>query len=190
MAFDPNKKYSNALPAGSYLLAMVKFERKNGRKPPYHPYMNCTFLVIDGPSKGRKFFSMIGLDESNDGAMGRLSLYCKACGVTQAFELSDDEAFSDAFMHKPFKAEVKQTQNGDYTNNDIQRYELNLTRREVEIGDAYWNKVQDEADGRAGAGGNDDFAGGDGGDFSDSGGGDDSFDFGANAADDDIPFGS
>ncbi len=187
MAFDPNKKYSSALPAGTYLLAMVKFERKQGRNPPHMPYMNCTFLVIDGPAKNRKFFSMIGLDESNDGAMGRLSLYCKACGVTQAFELSDDEAFSDAFMHKPFKANVEMRQNGDYTNNDIKRYELNLTRREVEVGDAYWNKVQDEAEGRGG--GDDPFDGRNGDDSVEGGGAtDDSFEFGANV-DDDIPFG-
>jgi len=179
MAFDPNKKYSNELPPGSYLLAMVKFERRAGKRPPYVPYMNCSFRVIDGPAKGRQFFSSVCIDESNNGAMARLSAYCKACGVTQAFELSDDAAFGDAFMHKPFKASVKRSTSGDYVNNDIEKYETKLTQREIDIGDAYWNKIQDEADeGRNAGSTSDDFAGGGGDDFG-----------GGLPPEDDIPFG-
>lgn len=176
MAFDPNKTYAeDALPSGSYLLAMTTFERKLARKD-QSPYLRARFAVIAGPCKGKSFFSSVGIDVNKGGVASRLAVYAKAVGQTDPFDL-DDDSLDDVFVGKPFKATVKTSVNGQYTNNDVEKYVLDLTAREVEICDAYWNEFVAKGENKQSSGAYDDdgFGGGAGTSSSPDG-------------DDDIPF--
>jgi hypothetical protein len=181
--FDPNKTYaSDALPSGSYLLAMVGFERKESTQKRGSFYMRARFRVLTGPSKGKSFFSSVGIDIRNPGIAGRLGLYCKAVAVKEAFDVDSDDDFRDAFMGKPFKATVKQTRNGQYTNNDIERFVLELTDAENDAADEWWEKWCAQHEGGGDAGG-DDWSPDDYVDATQSGGG-----TRQRSSDDDIPF--
>lgn len=74
------------LPAGKYLACIVESEMrptKNGDGQ----FLNLTFEVIDGPSKGRKVWSRLNLKNPNPQAeqiaRGQLSALCRAVGVMQ-----------------------------------------------------------------------------------------------------------
>jgi hypothetical protein len=140
--FDPSKHQSDdnqqPLPAGPYLVALVGFERKRSDRTG-GDYLRGRFKVLHGRAKGRTFYSTIGLDVRRDGAAARLGLYCKAVGVTKPFDLDDDAAVTRALVGKPFKAQISQTQNGQYVNNDVQRYLLDgMTSEEQEAAEAWW----------------------------------------------------
>jgi len=140
--FDPTKHQSDDfqnLAAGLYLVAMTKFERKQAQKSG-QDYLRATFKVIHGRSKGQVFFSSVGLDVSNPGTATRLGLYCRAVGVTEAFDLSSDRAIGRALLGKPFKAQIKVTTNGQYVNNDVQKYVFELTTDEQIAGEEWWSE--------------------------------------------------
>lgn len=152
--FDPNKHTGGdfkALAAGTYLVAMTKFERKESKAGT--SYLRATYKVVGGRAKGATFFSSVGLDVSKPGTANRLGLYCKAVGVGKAFDLDDDRQIAAAFLGKPFKAKINQTTNGNYVNNDIERYVLELTSDEADAAETWradWTAKQREQEDSAG----------------------------------------
>jgi len=152
--FDPSKHQNSdfqALAAGTYVVAMTKYERKTSQKGTQ--YLRATFKVVHGRAKGKTFFSSVGLDTSKEGTATRLGLYCRAVGVTKAFDLDNDGALEAAFLGKPFKAQVNQTQNGQYVNNDIQKYVFELTSDEAGAAEDWWADWQAKARDRSDPGG-------------------------------------
>lgn len=110
------------LPAGQYILAMDWFTRKTSKAG--NPYLRCHFRVVAGPAKGKGFYSSMGLDTSKQGTANRWSLYCDCVGVEEAFDLDDDGELAQLFKWKPFVAIINRRQEGQYVNNDIERYVL------------------------------------------------------------------
>jgi len=155
--FDPSKAEPGeaALPSGEYLLAMISFERKFGRES-RRPYIRAKFKAFSGPCKGRTFFAAVGVDLTSPGIRSRLALYCKCVGQSEPWDPEDDRQFGDVFLGKPFKASVKTTQNGDYTNNDIARFLPELSAREEAACDAFWTDWVDRQEGKASDGFSDD----------------------------------
>jgi len=126
--FDPSQhkpaQYDDsALPPGVYLLQLDSVELKIG-KDSRRPYVRGQYKVISGPMKGRGFFSSLGIDLSMDGTAGRLSAFCAAAGISGAVDLQSEESIKRTWCHRPFKAEITQKQNGQYTNNDIKKYAM------------------------------------------------------------------
>lgn len=116
------------VPAGRYGLALVWFQRRP--KKAGGEYLSVKYEITDGPMKGRSFFSMMGLNLSQNGTVVRWNLMCEVCGVDEEFEIGDtDEGTADEgdqniarlFRNKPFRGEVVVEQNGDYTNNTVKR---------------------------------------------------------------------
>lgn len=73
----------DALPAGEYIAAMVKSEKKDARKQG-NAYINCEFEVTDGEFSGRRFWTMLNLWNSNSEAVEiaqrELNSICHATG--------------------------------------------------------------------------------------------------------------
>jgi len=135
--FDPKKKYaSEGLPPGDYLIALVDYQRKESKEK-RKPYLRAKYEVVAGAAAGKTFYATISLDTDNGGAMTRLSLMAECCGVTEAFDLNSDKAFTDAFCDRPFKARVKRTTENGYTNNDIERYLKDVSSHEQKAMDAW-----------------------------------------------------
>lgn len=135
--FDPTNrpkpdKKDFSIPASIYLLILVSFERKTSQKSG-KPYLRGKFTPINGPSKGKHFWDSISLDTENSGAMSRMSLLCKGCGVNEAFDLDSDADIERLFCNRPFKAQVNRTTQDGYINNGIARYETKLTEAEESI---------------------------------------------------------
>lgn len=131
------------LPSGEYLLALRWFERRTSKKD--KPYLRAKYEIVHGPKAGKDFFSNLSIDTGNEGAAGRLSVYCTAVGVEEAFSLADDDALKRLFVGKPFKARIARTENGQYTNYDIERYVLKVSDAERRLMDA-WVLDQQEAE--------------------------------------------
>lgn len=161
--FDPNADYETTIPPGTYLLALTSYERKVG-KSSGKPYLRCRYQIIDGPAKGESFFSNLGIDVANRGAMFRLKLMAEAVGLTQAFDLDDDRAFNDAFVNKPFKALLKSQRNGDFVNTEIDRYQKDVSPGERDILQSW---MMDRAEEGAFDGGGGGYSDGASSDFSD-----------------------
>lgn len=156
--FDPKDNAgsgSNAeiVPAGRYGLALVWFTRRTSRAGT--DYLSVKYEITDGPMKGKSFFSMIGLDLSQNGTRVRWSLLCQVCGVQEEFELGSsndgtaaegDENIARLFKFKPFRGEVTVEKNGEYTNNTVARIikSENWTRQERDLM-AQWETEQAEA---------------------------------------------
>lgn len=72
-----------ALPAGEYIAAIAKSDVRDA-KTMGNRYINLEFEVMDGPAKGRRFWSMLNLWNSNaqavEIAQRELSSICHACG--------------------------------------------------------------------------------------------------------------
>jgi hypothetical protein len=155
MAFDPKKKYADSFPAGTFLLAMVNFKRREGTSngKPYK-MRSCGFQVVHGPMKKRMFFDTLGMDESNDQAMARVARLCGAIEQVETFDLQDDAAFGAVFLGRPFKATVKTETKGQYTNTSIVKIE-DMTRAESDACDAWWDDWCQRADQRGDASGAD-----------------------------------
>lgn len=72
-----------ALPAGEYVAALVKSDRKDA-KTHDNAYINCEFEVMDGAAKGRRFWTMLNLWNSNAQAVAiarqELNSIMHACG--------------------------------------------------------------------------------------------------------------
>ena len=81
----------DALPAGDYMAAMVKSDRKEA-KTAGNAYINCEFEVQDGEYQGRRFWTMLNLWNSN----------------TQAVEIAQREL--NSIMHACGKLRVDDTE--------------------------------------------------------------------------------
>ena len=126
--FDPSKTQGEGeggVPAGEHLIALVWFERKRSKAGKF--YMRCKFEVCSGDLAGRTFYATQSLAESS---YGRLGVWCSCVGVTERFDLEDQKALSGAFAYKPFKAKIKVTTSGQYTNHDIERFVPKLSDAE------------------------------------------------------------
>lgn len=94
MALLPNKANSeenndkmdsiSCLPAGDYLAVIKKAEFKQTKAKTGH-YLNCTFVVAEGPKRGSVFFVLLNLDNPNpvavDIANKELNTICEAMGL-------------------------------------------------------------------------------------------------------------
>lgn len=157
--FDPKKHGGGSgggdaevLAAGEYLVAMVWLKRAQGRNG---DYLRAKYQVCAGPHAGKTFFANVGLNVENEGTAGRLSVYCTCIGQTEAFDLKSDRSLQKVFLGKPFKARVKVEKNGQYTNNDIERYVPKVSAVEQEQMRGW---VLDQAEQRSADGkGSDDF---------------------------------
>lgn len=126
--FDPKAAQSagGEVGAGEYLLAVVRLDLKTSQKN--KPYAKMKIEVCAGPNAGRTFYASQSFTESS---YGRLGVWCSAMGVTEPFDLSDEQACREALCMKPFKAKIKVVQNGQYTNHDIERFIVKLTGEET-----------------------------------------------------------
>lgn len=76
----------SVLPAGEYAAAIAKAERKEA-KTAGNAYINLEFEVTDGPARGRRFWTMLNLWNSNTQAVEiaqrELTSICHAVGKLQ-----------------------------------------------------------------------------------------------------------
>lgn len=74
----------DALPAGEYVAALVKSDRKEARSGNGNAYIACEFEVQEGDCKGRRFWTNINLWNSNSQAVEiaqrELNSIMHACG--------------------------------------------------------------------------------------------------------------
>jgi hypothetical protein len=74
----------SALPEGEYVAAIVKNERREAKSGNGNAYLNLEFEVQDGPAKGRRFWTMLNLWNSNaqaaEIAQRELTSICHAVG--------------------------------------------------------------------------------------------------------------
>lgn len=164
MVFDPKAAMKNAggggkrdedtrpVPAGTYLLAMRWYKRRTSNAG--KPGIRGKFEVIYGPAKGRILWCGMSLNEASGGAMVRLAAYCQCVGDDSPFDLMDDTEFRRRFKHQPFKARIScKTERGSdgkqYTNNDIERFEPELTEEELAFIDTWLEEDRAERDAAA-----------------------------------------
>lgn len=144
-AHKPQPRGDNEpLPAGTFVLAITSFERRQSKKDDGGDYLRCRYEVCAGPLKGRSFFSNVSLDTRKAGSADRLHYFCKSAGIKGPIDLSDDDALDEKFVAKPFKAIVSRERRGEFTNNDIKRYADSWTDAERDEADGW---VQDWKDG-------------------------------------------
>jgi len=159
------------VPPNDYLLSMVGFSLRTGRKPPHIPYLNARYRVIHGEHSGSEFYSSLGIDVANSNIAKRLGVYCRCIGQEDEFDLDDKGDLMRVFLGKPFKAKVSRKEKGQYINNDIERYILSVSDEERSIMRLFEQNFRDtEASGSWGQTGGgtqdpqgDPFAGGSGG---------------------------
>jgi hypothetical protein len=81
----------DVLPAGDYLAAIAVSEVRDAKKG--GKYINLEFEVVDGPAKGRRFWSMLNLWNDNsiavDIAQRELSAICHACGKLKVSDTAE-----------------------------------------------------------------------------------------------------
>jgi hypothetical protein len=88
---DPNLTANSygLLPKGRYLAMAIASEMKTNAKGTGE-YLQITFEVIDGPSKGRKIFERLNIRNANKVAeriaLEQLNELCKCAGVTHLVE--------------------------------------------------------------------------------------------------------
>lgn len=74
----------DVLPAGEYIAAIVKSERRESKGKPGNAYLNLEFEVTDGAAQGRRFWGMVNLWNSNqqavDIAQREMNSICHAVG--------------------------------------------------------------------------------------------------------------
>lgn len=75
---------TSALPAGEYVAAIVKSERREAKAGNGNAYINLEFEVQDGEKQGRRFWTMLNLWNSNGTAVEiaqrELNSICQATG--------------------------------------------------------------------------------------------------------------
>ena len=78
----------DVLPAGEYVACIAKSERREAKAGNGNAYINLEFEVQDGQLKGRRFFGMLNLWNSNSEAVDianrELNSICAACGMLRA----------------------------------------------------------------------------------------------------------
>lgn len=110
------------VPPNDYLLAMVGFSIRTGKKSPHRNYLNCRYRIIHGDMDGAEFYSSLGIDTSNHNIASRLGVYCRCIGQDEEFDLDDKGDLMRVFLGKPFKAKISRREKGQYVNNDVERY--------------------------------------------------------------------
>lgn len=154
--FDPTKHGGGGgggIPAGEYILAIVWFERRTAKSG--GSYLRAKYQVCVGAKAGQTFFSNLSIDTSKEGSAGRLAVFCACVGQQEAFSLTDDKVLRRVFVGKPFKARVSVKVEGQYTNNDIERYVPKVTDAERRMMDG-WVLDQNEDKAMNGGGSDDD----------------------------------
>lgn len=75
---------TSALPAGEYVAAIVKSERREAKAGNGNAYINLEFEVQDGEAQGRRFWTMLNLWNTNSTAVEiaqrELNSICQAIG--------------------------------------------------------------------------------------------------------------
>jgi len=75
---------TDALPAGEYVAAIVKSERREAKSMNGNAYINLEFEVLDGQYQGRRFWTMLNLWNHNQTAVEiaqrELNSICHAVG--------------------------------------------------------------------------------------------------------------
>ncbi len=123
---------------GTYLLALVWFQRREAKSGNGKQYLNCKFEVCGGRFMGKAFFTMVNLDLSRPGTVSRWQVWKDACGIEESgFELGGDgneeedqegdDNIRRLFVGVPFAAEVRQETKGQYTNNDLGQFVFRKT---------------------------------------------------------------
>lgn len=83
---------TDALPAGEYVAAIVKSERREAKSGNGNAYINLEFEVLDGQYQGRRFWTMLNLWNHNQTAVEiaqrELNSICHAVGKLR---VSDSE---------------------------------------------------------------------------------------------------
>lgn len=84
---------TSALPAGEYVAAIVKSERREAKSGNGNAYINLEFEVQDGPSQGRRFWTMLNLFNKNPDAVEiaqrELNSICQAIGRLRVDDSED-----------------------------------------------------------------------------------------------------
>lgn len=100
----------DCLPAGNYIAAIVKSEKKDAKKAP-NAYINLEFEVTDGAYKGRRFWTMLNLWNDNSQAVEiaqrELNSICHAVGKLRI----DD---SEELHGIPMRVSLKVENDGSY----------------------------------------------------------------------------
>lgn len=101
----------SALPAGEYLCAMTRSERRESKNNPQNSYIECEFEIQDGDFKGRKIWTMLNLWNTNSTAVEiaqrELNSIMHACGKLR---IEDTEELHGI----PLKIKVKIRQDEQY----------------------------------------------------------------------------
>lgn len=118
--FDPSRREPDgpAVTAGPHLLVFTwskNKETKSGK-----PVTSFNAKVIAGPEKGGQFYCTIGRDTSKKGNWSRWKTLCEYAGIETAIDLDDDDTIARCFHGVPFKADVSVTENGKFTNVDLE----------------------------------------------------------------------
>jgi hypothetical protein len=142
---EKNKLRDFSIPGGDYLIALRSFERKSSKKGT--DYLKCKWVVCGGKLLWKSFFSGMSCNLAVDGTCLRWQLLCEACEVTDPFELGSfaegtneegDRDITRLFVGRPFAARIRRTINGQYTNNDIERFLLGPDSERFEALKATW----------------------------------------------------
>lgn len=128
----PDREPDVPIAPGDYMLALVWFQRKYGRKG---DYLRCRFQVIAGPLKGQGFYANMGLDLSNRGTSVRWDIYAEYGRRGPAWSLDEDRDIIRVFKGAGFKGRVKRETRGQYINNDIEQitYRRMLSQQEEQV---------------------------------------------------------
>lgn len=120
---------SDVLPAGEYGLAIVWFQRRVSKKG--SEFLRVKAEVVDGPKMGKACWLILSLDLSKQGAVNRWRILAESVGQEEEFDLGSheegtqeegDATFRRVFVGRPFRAKLKVTTSGEYTNNDIEQF--------------------------------------------------------------------
>ena len=96
-------------PAGTYYLAAAGFVRKKGQKEPHTPYIDVKFVAVGGEYHGKSFWFSVMLSGQ---MLRKLAHWCRAVGVTEAFDIGSDAEIADRLLSREFKAQVTVDQPG------------------------------------------------------------------------------
>lgn len=111
----------SAIPAGTYPAALVKSERKEAKANNGNAYINCEFEITDGDQKGRRFWTLLNLWNTNSQAVEiaqrELNSIMHACGK---LNVDDTEELHGIPMSVTLKVKSDQ-QYGD--KNEVTKYE-------------------------------------------------------------------
>jgi hypothetical protein len=111
----------NHVPSGVYLIALVWFRYRTGRRRGGE-YMATRYEVVDGPHHGDAFWGSMGIDTSQRGTRTRWLAFARAVGVTSKFDPELGEEVGPLFLLEPFRARVSLERRNSRPRNEIVRY--------------------------------------------------------------------